>query len=197
MYWVYDEETFPNIFTIGFTNVETGKREVFEHSWRHNQITEMIEFLALLQRCGHKMVGFNNQGFDYPVLHHIIQTQQHVTPLDIYNKAMQIINTPWDNRFSNVVRDREEIIPQIDLFKIHHFDNVSRATSLKTLEFNMRRTRVRDLPFPPGTILDWAQCDTLINYMWEDIDATLEFFDHTEKQIAFREELTAKYGGEG
>ena len=194
MYWIYDEETFPNIFTAGFTSVDTGVRLVFEHSWRRNQIPELIKHLAWMKSKGVKLVGFNNDGFDYPVLHQIIQTQHHVTPLDIYNKAMQIIDTPWENRFSNVIWDRDHYIPQVDLFKIHHFDNAARATSLKALEFNMRRQRVRDLPFPPGTILDWDEMDTLIEYMWEDIDATLEFFGHTEKQIAFREDLTEKYG---
>jgi len=165
---------------------------MFEFSWRRNHIPKMLEFFGQMVINGDKMVGFNNLGFDYPVLHFIIETPS-CSVTDIYMKAMSIINTPWDRRFDNVIWDRDQHIPQIDLYKVHHFDNFARATSLKVLEFNMRRERVEDLPFTPGTILNWEQCDTLITYNWEDIDATEQFFFESSDQLRFREELSEKY----
>jgi hypothetical protein len=192
--WIYDEETYPNIFCIGFKNPITEGKHCFEISWRVNQLPQLLQFISDAKINGDRFVGFNNIGFDYPVLHFIIENQHNVTVLDIYNKANSIIMCDWNRRFDHMVWDRDHHVPQVDLYKIHHFDNVSRATSLKVLEFNMRLDFIEDLPYPPGSILSWDECDNLISYMWNDIDATEKFFGHTTKQLAFREELTEKYG---
>ena len=39
-----------------------------------------------------------------------------------------------DDRFGHIIWQPD--IVQVDLYKIHHFDNMARATSLKMLEFN-------------------------------------------------------------
>jgi len=190
--WVYDIETFPNIFTIGLVNITDPEyRMLFEISWRENDLTELLGVLRRMKENGDRMIGFNNIGFDYPVIHHIMETPD-ITTKEIYERANAIINTSWDDRFSNVIF--EPHIQQIDLYKIHHFDNFARATSLKVLEFNMRSPNISDLPYPPGTFLDFEQMDVLIDYMWDDINETVKFHGHSKKLISFREELTEKYG---
>jgi len=191
--WIYDIETYPNIFSAGFLHPETGERCTFEISWRKNQIEQMMSFFASLRLEDYSLCGFNNVGFDYPVLHYIIQNQEHVTALDIYYKAMAIINTPWNSRFNNVIWDNDQYVPQVDLFLIHHFDNKAKLTSLKVMEFNMRMDSIEDLPYPPGTLLNWKQSDELISYMWNDIKATDMLYKESATQIALREELTQKY----
>jgi hypothetical protein len=192
--WIYDIETYPNIFSAGFKNPETGEKCLFEISWRKNQIMEFMSFLSSLRLENCYMCGFNNVGFDYPVIHFIIENQDKINVLDIYYKAMAIINAPWNNRFAHVIWDNDQHVKQLDLFKIHHFDNVSKKTSLKVLEFNMRMDFIEDLPYKPGSLLDWQECNNLVKYMWNDIEATELFFNESKTQIKFREELTQKYG---
>lgn len=189
--WVYDIESYPNIFSIGFKNATT--KITFEISWRTNETEDLINFLMQLKATGDRLIGFNNLGYDYPVLHYIIENQSYINALDIYNKSNSIIKTPWDNRFVNVIWDDQQHVPQIDLYKIHHFDNPAKATSLKVLEFNMRSDFIEDLPFEPGKLLSWDECDQLISYMWNDIDETEKFYRESAEQIAFREALTRKY----
>jgi hypothetical protein len=189
----YDIETYPNIFTFSSKNSETGERHRFEISWRVNQVAELMQFLMQLRANGDRMVGFNNQAFDYPVLHFIIENHQSITVADIYHKANQIINTHWNNRFAHVIWDDQQHIPQIDLLKVHHFDNTARLTSLKVLEFNMRSQNIEDLPFPPGTLLNWTECDELIVYNDHDVDETEKFYFESVNKIKFREELSVKY----
>jgi hypothetical protein len=117
-----------------------------------------------------------------------------ITAADIYTKAMSIINAHGPARFAHMVWESDWLVPQIDLYKIHHFDNMSKATSLKILEFNMQMDSIEDLPFPVGTTLTSEQIDILISYMWHDIEATDMFADRTVPQIAMRERLTAEFG---
>lgn len=191
--WIYDIETYPNIFTL--VAVESNKKEawVFEISDRKDQRQGMIDFLRRVRRSGDRMVGFNNIGFDYPVLHHILKNQT-CSVKEIYDKAMSIIRTQNDEKFANIVRDKDVLLPQLDLFKIHHFDNKARATSLKVIEFNMRSNNIEDLPFGVGKYLDDNQKDVLIKYNKHDVMMTLDFYNHSSKMIKFREELTIKYG---
>ena len=190
--FIYDIETYPNCFSVGIECPDTGNYWKYEISDRVNQGPEFRQAIKSIAGAGGRLVGFNNVGFDYPVIHFIMTTPD-ATVADIYNKAMSIINGDWNRRFDHIIWDSDVIVEQIDLFKIHHFDNSSRSTSLKQIEFAMRMRNIQDLPFPPGTVLTDAQKDVLIKYMAHDVKATLLFYNETIKQIAFRDELSAKY----
>lgn len=194
-HWVYDLESYPNVFLAAFKHPLTGTRARFEASpWRNN-LPDLFQFLGALRGAGCSMIGFNNVGYDYPMIHHFLTTYH--TGIDarhMYFKNESIINTPWDDRFSTRVKSWEVVIPQIDLYLIHHFDNESKRTSLKELEFNMRLDNVDDLPFTPGTELTEPQCRELVRYNDWDVDATEMFYDESLELIRFRGELSERYG---
>ncbi len=193
--WTYDLETYPNICTFDFKHLATGTRLIFEMSDRKNESVELYNFLQSLALSGCRMVGFNNIGFDYPIVHFFIEYfSTGLTCTDIYNKAQQIINTPWQNRYDNVVWEKDVHIIQIDLFKVHHFDNDARRTSLKMIEFNLCMETIEDLPYTPGTVLNHDEKNVLIGYNDHDVDATEEFLIESIEMIEFREQLSEKYG---
>lgn len=189
--YIYDLETFPNVFTMTVDSIANGTRWVFEISQRRDDRGAIAQFINWLSATNARMVGYNNIGFDYPVLHFLLLTNPSVK--QIYDFAMKIINGDHSRRFDHIIWDRDQIVPQVDLFKIHHFDNVAKATSLKVLEFNMRSANVQDLPFAPGTILTDAQIDILLHYNGHDVDETKKFYLKSLDAINFREELSTKY----
>ncbi len=192
--WVYDIECYPNIFTAAFRHVNTGVRTFFEISEWQNDVVPLIEFLHALKTTSCRLIGYYNVGYDYPLLHFIIENyNEELMYEDIYTESSRIISTPWSNRFDNVVWGSDVHIHQIDLFKIHHFDNKSRRTSLKMLEFNMRMDSVEDLPFKPGSILNYSESRQLIEYNWHDVDATELFYFQSLPMIEFREHLSTKH----
>lgn len=192
--WVYDIETYPNVFTASFKHPQSGTRAFFEVSPRCNHLRDLVVFLYALRDAGCRMVGFNNIGFDYPVIHFILDFyHQGIGVEDIYGKAAAIIATPWERRFDNVIWDSDCYIQQIDLFKVHHFDNDARRTSLKMLEFNMRSQNIEDLPFEPGVPLQLDQIQTLVDYNDHDVDETEKFYIESIELIEFREQLSQKY----
>ena len=108
-----------------------------------------------------------------------------------YKKATSLINS--DDKFGRAVKPSEEYVKQVDLFKINHFDNRARSTSLKLLEFNMKMDDIQDLPFDVDADLTDDQIDLLLKYNMHDVKATLLFYQHTLPMIKFREELSQKY----
>ena len=191
MDFIYDTETFPNCFLICIKEAGGDNRWQFEISDRCNHSEQIVGFCEWLQWNGHRMVGFNNLGFDYPILHMLLQ-MRYATADVIYEKAMAIIH--GGDKFTHMVWPSDRRVPQIDLYKIHHFDNRARTTSLKTLEFNMQLDFIEDLPFEVGTPLVPKQMDDLAEYCWNDITATEAFWEKTKPMIEFREEISKKYG---
>ena len=189
---VWDVETYPNCFTLAAEHVDYPLTWAFEISDFRDDSKQIIEWLSWLRNNGYKMVGFNNVGFDYPVLHTLVQTGK-ATARSLYDKAMAIINSQETNRFVHMVYPSDRCVEQIDLYKIHHFDNKARATSLKVLEFNMRLGNVSDLPFPVGTVLNQDQVRVLKVYNAHDVTATKAFYHHSLEMIDFRDSLTVKY----
>jgi hypothetical protein len=188
---IYDVETFPNCFQLCAINATTGEKFSFELSSRRNDYLALRTWVLDLKQSGARMVGFNNVGFDYPVLHFIL-TSGCNHPHTIYEHAKSLIES--ESRFGNSIKPSDCWVPQVDLFKIHHFDNKARMTSLKALEFNMQLFNISDLPFPVGSQLLPDQMNTLMDYCFNDVEATLAFYAETREQITFREQLSEKHG---
>ena len=190
--YVYDIETFPNVFTLAVEHAHAPLTWLFEISNWRNDSRDIVAFLQYLKDNNARMVGFNNLGFDYPVLHTLIRMGK-ADAATLYQKAQAIIDSQDDDRWLHQVNPSDRFVAQVDLFKIHHFDNKARATSLKVLEFNMRSNNIEDLPFKVGTVLTQGQAEVLKRYNQHDVAQTKEFYKHTLDMLKFREELTQKY----
>jgi len=187
----YDLESYPNVFSAVIIHAASGTEWIFEVSDRVNQSRQLLNFIrALGQHPGNRMVGYNNVGYDYPLLHALLR-HDSFTAADAYQISMGIIETPWNDRFKNNVWASDMIVPQVDLFKIHHFDNQARMTSLKQIEIALQLAHVADLPFPPGTVLSDDQIPQLLGYNRHDVAATLRFWQESAAALAFRDEMSA------
>lgn len=200
--WVYDIETYPNCFTMAILRADGKHRRVFEISQYQNDVDAFMRCLEYLRVSNCRMVGFNNIGFDYPIIHRMLEVYRdgdfpktgRMGAKFAHTLCEKQINATKGGGFPNTVRERDVLIPQLDLYKIHHFDNKARATSLKLLEFNMRSPNIEDLPYEVGTNLTEEQVLNLKKYNMHDVEETLKFYHATEKMISFREELTDRYG---
>lgn len=202
--WVYDLESFPNVFTMSIVHASGKHMRAFEISDRKNDIKSIAACLRYMidKKC--RMVGFNNLSYDYSLVHDIIdalkeakknKTDPDVTAWKLYKLTNQIIKkmNDSDDKWYGVKEDKH-YIQQVDLYKIHHFDNKAKATSLKMLEVNMRSTNVEDLPFEVGKKLSSSQIDTLLKYNKHDVMETLKFYYYSYEALQLREELSEKFG---
>jgi hypothetical protein len=190
----YDEETFPNCFTLAAEALNGDWRAVWEISHFRDDRAQLFEFLQHLSRYQIPMIGFNNLGFDYIVLHFLLE-YPHATVEQLYAKSQEIFNS--HGRFGQIIWADKRFIPQIDLFKIFHFDNKAKSTSLKYLQMNMRTDSVEDMPIEHGTMLTKEQIDTLIvPYNLHDVKETKRFALHSMDAINFRASLIPQFGVE-
>jgi len=191
--YVYDIETLCNAFTYTAKERETG--EVYQFViWKdRNDYRQLLEHLASIK--GH--IGFNNVGFDYPVLHAMIQNQSYLMAQDgdflarwIYDRAQNIISQEFSS-----VREDDVLIPQLDLFLVQHYNNKARITSLKKLQIAMNSDNVMDMPIHHTTeIATQEEIDLILEYNLHDVDKTLDFYKLTEPKVELRRGLIKKYG---
>lgn len=175
----YDLETYPNFFLCGVKPL--GQDPVlFEISERRNDLAALRSYIMRLSL----MIGFNNLHFDYPVLHHVIALNEHWWP------KVQAIFAEEGGRFDHELRPWEWLVPQLDLFRIHHFDNPAKRTSLKQIEFALQLPSVEDLPIEPGSMLTFEQMDALRLYnACSDLPATEKFYYKSKSSIDLRAAL--------
>lgn len=190
-----DTETYPNCFILVAQVCDTDITFTFELSEYRNESTEMYSFLQWLASNHARAYGFNIVGFDGPIIHMFMRMGGKATADVLYQKAQAIITSQDedDDKFSHIVRPTDRDFEWVDLYRINHFNNRARATSLKVLEFNMRMDNIEDLPFPVGTRLDRQQIELLRKYCVHDVRATELFRTKNLQAIEFREKLSAKY----
>lgn len=196
---VYDIESYPNMLCMTFLDVLSRSHKSFEISDRKDEWNDFKRFVSNCSNKRAEWVGFNNFGYDYQVLHRLLK-HEPFSALSGEEKAKlafgvsdRIVKMPKEEKFANMVWAHNHVVPQIDLFKIHHFDNVARATSLKKLEFNMRSRMIQDLPYAVGSYLTDEQKDEVLKYNLHDVRETTKLYEKSIEMIDFRRQLTAKY----
>lgn len=195
-YCVYDIETYYNCFLfcakLTTSNDNGSNTYLYEISDRANQRNELLQFLSYLQNANIEMVGFNNLGFDYLVIHELMVNPYTFDAKKGYDTAQKIIGSQKFGQKVRGVSVTKRLIPQIDLMKLNHFDNKAKMTSLKAIEFAMRSDSVQDLPYSPHEKLTSEQIDHLRAYNIHDVEQTEKFLWKCEHHIEMRREYLAE-----
>ena len=191
--WIYDIETLSNCFT--YTALHRDTPEVKQYTiWEDtNEIVMLIEHLESCKG----LVGFNNLSFDYPVLHYMMNHYEEWNDLSgndiaelIYEKAQETIKDEWSG-----VQDMYIKVPQLDLFRIWHYNNRARMTSLKKLQISLRYPNVQDMPYAHDSIIETKeQVQEILDYNLNDVKATLDFYLKTIPKLELRKGLYKRYG---
>lgn len=191
MITVYDLETFRNFFSGIFLDVHTEELKIFVIHDSRNDLQQLIEFL----RYNKGQIGFNNLAFDYPILHWIIEQRKRLLGLDsdlcarqIYKKSQEVID--FENNFSQI---RKPYIKQLDLYKIWHFDNKAKSTSLKDVAMALKWHKIQDLPYEhTHHVLD-KEIESIISYNINDVLITYEFYKKSLDKIRVNIALEQEY----
>lgn len=186
--YIYDLETYPNCFLFCGKFAGDNKHQLWEISNRVNERQNILDFMSYLQNLGATMIGFNNLGFDYPIMHELIMNPYTFTAEKASSLAQNIINAQKFKMKIPRIRFSDRVVPQIDLMKVCHFDNMSKTTNLKALQFAMRSESLEDLPFDIRNLTS-EEMDQLRTYNIHDVDETEKFYFKCENLIEIRQDF--------
>lgn len=185
--YTYDIEFYQNFFSVCFMSFPDKKVKFkFEISERMDEREGLFEFLKDKDL---RLIGFNNNHYDYPVLHYLLENP-HTRLLNWWRWIQKNIFN--DDKF--IIWESQRKIKQIDLFKINHFDNMAKRCSLKWLEFTMRWHRVQDLPIKPDMMIPHGFIDKMIDYNWNDVEFTHELAVKSWGAVELRENMSETLG---
>lgn len=198
--YVYDIETYKDLFSFSIVRVDGKHKKTFAVCKYRNDSEALFKALDYLWEKQCYLVGFNNIGFDYPVVHKVIQQKSKLPKSGIlfanrvFKFAQDQIDSFKGDGFGNTIKKDEVLIPQVDLYKVWHFNNKAKSTSLKLLEFNMRMQNIEDLPYDINKELSEEEVNEILAYNEHDVECTRQFFWHSKTQLEFRFDLSEKLG---
>lgn len=167
--WIYDIECLRNYFLVCFLNVKDGSRISFEISDFQNDEKELKKFL----KSGIKLIGYNCLNYDSQLIEFILRTN-NITPKELYYFSQETI----DAEFAKIP-EWELKIPHLDLFKIWHFDNKNKRTSLKWLQFMMDWYNIEEMPIEHYSNVREEDRKNIEGYCWNDVESTFQFYNIT------------------
>ncbi len=194
--WIYDFEVFLGFHCATFMHKDTKEIQQFVI---HNSRNDFANYIKFLQNDVGGLVGFNNINYDYPILHYILTELANseiihnniklLTHL-IYTKSSELINN--EDKFKGIP-EWQWLIPQLDLYRINHFDNKAKRTSLKDVEIEIQFPNVISCPFDENHIVMDDEVQQILNYNLNDVEATYEFYLLMKDEIQMRKDFSKEY----
>lgn len=200
-HWVMDYETMQDCFVAVFEHYTEDRREIFVVSRLRNDFKALVEFLEKNKENNEWHISFNGLAFDAQITEYILLLHEMwaLLPADeiagrIYEKAQEIINKSSAGEWLEFYEGNMSI-RQIDLFKLNHWDNPAKRSSLKWIQFTMDYHNVEDMPIHHGdSIRTQEDQDMVISYCVNDVSSTKAILHRSKKLINLRKDLTEKYG---
>jgi hypothetical protein len=198
-HWVHDYETLSNCFIGVFEDVKSEHQEIFVCHKSKNDIEELVHFLKRNQSLNEWHVSFNGLAFDSQITEHILRNQEQLLELDgdtiarfIYRKAQETIERSNSGEFA-LFSPKNLSIRQIDVFKLNHWDNPAKRSSLKWIQYTMDWKNIIDMPIHHTTEIEKGQIPEIINYCINDVKSTKQIMHLSKEQINLRKVLTDEY----
>lgn len=199
-HWVMDFETLSNCFIAVFEAVNSEEQRIFVVHESQNDLQELLNFLDTNIEQDEWHVSFNGLGFDSQITEHILRNASMLAFMDgeeitewIYNKAQDIIGRQNRQEFLEF-SPRDLQINQVDVFKLNHWDNAAKRSSLKWIQYTMDWKNIIDMPIHHTETIVAEQIPEIIRYCINDVKSTKQIMKLSKEQIGLRRTLTEEYG---
>lgn len=175
---VFDIETLKNCFTYTAFNIDTEEIYQFVIHESRNDLKALISHLKSIK--GH--IGFNNISFDGQVIEWILRNCEDWFDLGgeevatkIYAYAQYVIEKMNKGGWADYP-EWEMTVKQLDLFKIWHFDNKAKMTSLKWVEYALDMDNIEEMPIHHTEHIKESDIQSILDYNKWDVIATHKFY---------------------
>jgi hypothetical protein len=199
-HYVMDYETLCSCFIAVFEGVKSEEPIIFTIHESKNEILEPVTFLERNIAYDEWHVSFNGIGFDSQITEHILRNKEQLLEQSgdtiarfIYRKAQDVINRSNNGEFQEY-SPRDLSIRQLDVFKLNHWDNNAKRSSLKWIQYTMDWHNIIDMPIHHTTEVTTEQIPEIIRYCINDVKSTKQIMFLCKDQIDLRRQLTDEYG---
>ena len=206
---IYDIETMKEYFLV-VALIPQEPYRVFRVNKNQNNLDAFVKFAE--DHKDYYWVGYNNLRFDSQVVEWVIRNHEHWHELSnleitakIAQKAADVIDDANHDVFPEY-RESDLTLKQLDLFRVHHFDNKNKRVSLKRLEFEMDLENIEEMPIHHSKE-NMTDEDIILTteYCLNDVWATYQFYlvtigqtDHPlykgDNKIELRQDIEAEFG---
>ncbi len=194
-----DYETLKNCFLAVYEDVKSDNKKIFVCHESRNDIFDLITFLEHNIAYNEWHISFNGLAFDAQITQHIIKNKQMLLASNgdkiarfLYYKAQDVISRQNRGEFAEF-KPKQIKINQIDLFKLNHWDNPAKRSSLKWIQYTMDWANIVDMPIHHTKEITAQEVDTVISYCINDVKSTKAILMLSKSQIDLRKNLTMEY----
>lgn len=192
--WIGDVESYPNFFCCTLLSLRTDQSKLYVIDDKRNDREGLIQAFKNIY-----FIGFNNKGYDNLVINYIT-SKPDVTSQDIFRFSDNVI------RAQRQLSHREYYInygkymycedyKYIDLLRMLFSKKL--RVSLKELECSLNFKNVEELPYPIGATLTEEQKQKVIEYNYNDCEATKAVAKKSQPDIKLRKWTAKNFGVDG
>ena len=200
--WVYDIEVFENFFCIVLENLEDDDYIYYMiHPSYRNDYDQMIDFLKKEGKAGSIFFGFNNISYDSQIVEHLIQQESHYSmakPIeicrDLWMLSNEVIHGTDNPNYRTPYPEYKQTLKQIDVFKLNHWDNMAKRSSLKWIQYTMDWHNIKESSIPFSALIDTKdQIKETLSYCVNDVKSTKKIVILSKDLIKLRMNLSRTY----
>jgi len=200
-HWVMDYETMADCFVAVFEDYKQEDTRVFVVSPYANDIVSLLEFLRDNLKYNQWHISYNGLNFDSQITQYILlnarklayESSEYITS-NIYQVAQDTIRRKDEGEFLEY-SPKDLFIKQIDVFRLNHWDNKAKRSSLKWIQYNMDWDNIVDMPLEHTHKLSSVKEQSMIiEYCINDVRSTKEIMNRCTEQIKLRKSLSQEYG---
>jgi len=184
----FDIEVFPNYFLLVVYDPYEKKYNTFQ-LWEIDNVVVSNDIFKLLKFLKDEkdtyFCGYNSLGYDMQILTEIVNKNLiSITKIKEFNDSL--IESEWP-----IYREEQLCNKTLDLMLVNNYGPRSaKSTSLKKLEFNLRKKKIQDLPYHFNDILTKEdQINEVIKYCKYDVEVTKDIFSLSKELINMRIEF--------
>lgn len=198
--WVIDIETLINCFCLVAIDCRTDEEKTFVIHEKRNDLAGLLDFLDDSIKWSGWHIGFNTISFDAQVIQYIINSRVMMKDLPaeeivklIYEKAQEMISKTSMEEFS-FYDEKGLQIRQLDLFRVLGYQNPTKRTSLKWIEYAMDFDSIVEMPIKHSqSIHTLEEVKIVTDYCRNDVLATKMLMKLCKSEIGLRRDITEKY----
>jgi hypothetical protein len=199
-HWVHDYETLSNCFVAVFEDYKANIRNIFIIHKLANHLPELIRFLERNRDNKEWHISFNGLMFDSQITEYLLrnkdillQSSAEDVAAALYKKAQDIIGRQDRGEFQEF-SERDLSILQVDVFKLNHWDNAAKRSSLKWIQYSMDWDNLQEMPIHHSTtITSMKEISTIIDYCCNDVKSTKAILHKCSGEVNLRATLTGEY----